>query len=335
MITKKDFYKGIMKIALLIFFVISCFKPFLSLDNKDIYLAHLFNPTSHPFSGEIESLYSYIILIFTFIILLSNFLPKTKFDEKGNVILLSIKISIVFIYIFIIMNYFRVIYPNSFKVGFNTSNLFPGLYIFILFLLLFIIIIVLDAIDIKCLFYKKKNITSNIVSKKKRNLNKVNKILYYILTFSFISLFFVPLFNNFTSYMPEEGFENILDNRTSIDYYFLAMFDKSFTLTLPSIILIRIAIYSPTLSYFRVGNLVTYKTLVVMFFYLFLMGFGVLIGINNGLTIEPILELKLNYVAIFFITLTFMSALVIFINSIFILEINKKEENNYVDVSSI
>lgn len=336
-VTKRDVYKAILKIALIIFFVISCFKPFLTLDNKNVYLAHLFNPTSHSFSGEIESLYSYIVLTFTFIILLTNFLPKTKFGEKGNIILLSIKISIVLIYIFIIMNYFRVIYPNSFKVGFNTSNLFPGLYIFILFIILFIIIITLDALDIKKIYFKNKESNEIISSssKKKKNLYMTNKVLYYLMTFSFVSLFFVPLFNNYTSFMPEEGFHDILDKRTSIDYYFLAMFDKSFTLTLPSVILIRIAIYSPTLVYFRNDNATIYKTLVIMFFYIFLMAFGVLIGINNGFTIVPLLALKLNYVAIFFILLTLVSSLVIFLNSVFILLINRKGENKYADISSI
>lgn len=336
-VKRKDIYRYIFYTLLLVLFVVSISTPFLTSNDKNLYIYHLFNPTDTPFNGEIYNFYSYPIVIVTILVIFFSSLPKLKNNLKKKINISILKIVLLFTYLFVIINYFRVIYPNSFIIGFNTSNLYVGLYTFILFLILLLFNVIFDSINI----HKRLNdyryifdIHESTVKIKKR-LILVNRIFVILIIFSFFSLFFVPFYINFTEYMKEPGFEHLLDLRTSVDYYFLSLFDSSFSLTIPSIILIFLVSVLPLLLLIKDENKSIYKLIATMVFYILLVVFGVIFGLANKNTIKPILELKVNGVAIFFIVVSLLSALIVLISSITILIINRNEERQNAELDSL
>lgn len=336
-LNRNSVYRYIFYGFLLLLFIISISTPFLSSDSKDLYIYHLFNPTDIPFDGTIYNFYSYPIVIFTILILLVAPLKSTNNDLKRKIYISVFKIIVFFIYLFVIVNYFRVIYPNSFIIGFNTSNLYLGLYTFVLFLTLLLFRIIFDIVSIHRSFGEFRylfDIHEDTLKVKKR-LIKLNRIFVILIIFSFISLFFVPFYINFTEYMKEPGFEHLLDLRTSVDYYFLSLFDSSFSLTIPSIILILLVSILPLLLVIKDENRSIYKLIATMIFYILLVTFGVIFGLVNKGTIKPILELRVNAVAIFFIALSLISALIVLISSSAILIINRNEERKNGEFDSL
>ena len=335
--SKNDFYKILNYIFLIILFTLSVSLPFLTNNDKDLYIYHLFNPTDIPFDGKIYAFYSYPIIVGTFIVLILSCFDKFDKSLKLKIHLNIFKIVIFFTFLFSTINYFRVIYPNSFIIGFNTSNLYPGLYFFVLFLLFLLLRIILDII------YINKNLASyrGILDlheskiKIKRRLIIVNRVFVGLIVFSFFSLFFVPFYINFTEYMKELGFEHLLDLRTSVDYYFLSLFDSSFSLTIPSIILIYLVSILPLLLLVKDESKSIYKLIATMIFYILLTVFCLIFGLVNRGLIKPILELKVNGVAIFFIVLSLVSAFIVLISSIVILHMNRKEEKENVELDSL
>ena len=72
-----------------------------------------------------------------------------------------------------------------------------------------------------------------------------------------------------------------------------------------------------------------------MIFYILLTVFCLIFGLVNRGLIKPILELKVNGVAIFFIVLSLVSAFIVLISSIVILHMNRKEEKENVELDSL
>lgn len=315
-------------IFLLLLFTLSISLPFLTSDGKNLYIYHLFNPTDIPFDGNIYAFYSYAIIVGTYLTLILSCFDKFDKSLKLKINLNIFKIVIFFSFLFSTINYFRVIYPNSFIIDFNTSNLYVGLYFYVLFLVFLLSRIILDIVYISKNLVSYRNVfdINESTVKIKRKLITVNRIFVGVIVFSFVSLFFVPFYINFTEYMKEPGFEHLLDLRTSVDYYFLSLFDSSFSLTIPSIILMYLVSILPLLLLLKDESKSIYKLIATMIFYILLVIFCVIFGLVNKNLIKPILILKINGVAIFFITLSLLSALIVLISSIIILHINRKEE---------
>ena len=324
-------------IFLLLLFTLSISLPFLTSDGKNLYIYHLFNPTDIPFDGNIYAFYSYAIIIGTYLTLILSCFDKFDKSLKLKINLNIFKIVIFFSFLFSTINYFRVIYPNSFIIDFNTSNLYVGLYFYVLFLVFFLLRIILDIVYISKNLVSYRNVfdINESTVKIKRKLITVNRIFIGVIVFSFVSLFFVPFYINFTEYMKEPGFEHLLDLRTSVDYYFLSLFDSSFSLTIPSIILMYLVSILPLLLLLKDESKSIYKLIATMIFYILLVIFCVIFGLVNKNLIKPILILKINGVAIFFITLSLLSALIVLISSIIILHINRKEERKNAELDSL
>lgn len=314
--------------TLTLLFTLSISLPFLTSDGKNLYIYHLFNPTDIPFDGNIYAFYSYAIIVGTYLTLILSCFDKFDKSLKLKINLNIFKIVIFFSFLFSTINYFRVIYPNSFIIDFNTSNLYVGLYFYVLFLVFLLSRIILDIVYISKNLVSYRNVfdINESTVKIKRKLITVNRIFVGVIVFSFVSLFFVPFYINFTEYMKEPGFEHLLDLRTSVDYYFLSLFDSSFSLTIPSIILMYLVSILPLLLLLKDESKSIYKLIATMIFYILLVIFCVIFGLVNKNLIKPILILKINGVAIFFITLSLLSALIVLISSIIILHINRKEE---------
>lgn len=324
-------------IFLLLLFTLSISLPFLTSDGKNLYIYHLFNPTDIPFDGNIYAFYSYAIIVGTYITLILSCFDKFDKSLKLKINLNIFKIVIFFSFLFSTINYFRVIYPNSFIIDFNTSNLYVGLYFYVLFLVFLLLRIILDIVYISKNLVSYRNVfdINESTVKIKRKLITVNRIFIGVIVFSFVSLFFVPFYINFTEYMKEPGFEHLLDLRTSVDYYFLSLFDSSFSLTIPSIILMYLVSILPLLLLLKDESKSIYKLIATMIFYILLVIFCVIFGLVNKNLIKPILILKINGVAIFFITLSLLSALIVLISSIIILHINRKEERKNAELDSL
>ena len=324
-------------IFLLLLFTLSISLPFLTSDGKNLYIYHLFNPTDIPFDGNIYAFYSYAIIVGTYLTLILSCFDKFDKSLKLKINLNIFKIVIFFSFLFSTINYFRVIYPNSFIIDFNTSNLYVGLYFYVLFLVFLLLRIILDIVYISKNLVSYRNVfdINESTVKIKRKLITVNRIFIGVIVFSFVSLFFVPFYINFTEYMKEPGFEHLLDLRTSVDYYFLSLFDSSFSLTIPSIILMYLVSILPLLLLLKDESKSIYKLIATMIFYILLVIFCVIFGLVNKNLIKPILILKINGVAIFFITLSLLSALIVLISSIIILHINRKEERKNVELDSL
>ena len=324
-------------IFLLLLFTLSISLPFLTSDGKNLYIYHLFNPTDIPFDGNIYAFYSYAIIVGTYLTLILSCFDKFDKSLKLKINLNIFKIVIFFSFLFSTINYFRVIYPNSFIIDFNTSNLYVGLYFYVLFLVFLLLRIILDIVYISKNLVSYRNVfdINESTVKIKRKLITVNRIFIGVIVFSFVSLFFVPFYINFTEYMKEPGFEHLLDLRTSVDYYFLSLFDSSFSLTIPSIILMYLVSILPLLLLLKDESKSIYKLIATMIFYILLVIFCVIFGLVNKNLIKPILILKINGVAIFFITLSLLSALIVLISSIIILHINRKEERKNAELDSL
>lgn len=324
-------------IFLLLLFTLSISLPFLTSDGKNLYIYHLFNPTDIPFDGNIYAFYSYAIIVGTYITLILSCFDKFDKSLKLKINLNIFKIVIFFSFLFSTINYFRVIYPNSFIIDFNTSNLYVGLYFCVLFLVFLLLRIILDIVYISKNLVSYRNVfdINESTVKIKRKLITVNRIFIGVIVFSFVSLFFVPFYINFTEYMKEPGFEHLLDLRTSVDYYFLSLFDSSFSLTIPSIILMYLVSILPLLLLLKDESKSIYKLIATMIFYILLVIFCIIFGLVNKNLIKPILILKINGVAIFFITLSLLSALIVLISSIIILHINRKEERKNAELDSL
>ena len=324
-------------IFLLLLFTLSISLPFLTSDGKNLYIYHLFNPTDIPFDGNIYAFYSYAIIIGTYLTLILSCFDKFDKSLKLKINLNIFKIVIFFSFLFSTINYFRVIYPNSFIIDFNTSNLYVGLYFYVLFLVFLLLRIIFDIVYISKNLVSYRNVfdINESTVKIKRKLITVNRIFIGVIVFSFVSLFFVPFYINFTEYMKEPGFEHLLDLRTSVDYYFLSLFDSSFSLTIPSIILMYLVSILPLLLLLKDESKSIYKLIATMIFYILLVIFCVIFGLVNKNLIKPILILKINGVAIFFITLSLLSALIVLISSIIILHINRKEERKNAELDSL
>lgn len=327
-VSSKKLYLVLLDLALIIFLILSIILPFLVSNGYKLHLLHLFNPTNVPFTGETENLYGYVIVTITFLTIPVNLLPPKIFHETHLYTYLSIKISCFLLYVCATMTYFRVIFPNSFLVGFNTSDVLPGLYIFIVFLLFYFITFLIDCFEISNILPVQREAIdlNNKLSRDDAFYKTSIRIATILLSFTFISLFFVPFYINYTSYMKEAGFETYLDNRTSVNYYFLSMFDKTFSITLPSIILIIIVCYCPVLVFVKKGNKYNYFLLVLMIFYFILMTLCLAFGLMNETTITPLLKLELNPYSLIFIILNLASALSIIIYEILSLRLQRKAQ---------
>lgn len=282
-------------IFLLLLFTLSISLPFLTSDGKNLYIYHLFNPTDIPFDGNIYAFYSYAIIVGTYLTLILSCFDKFDKSLKLKINLNIFKIVIFFSFLFSTINYFRVIYPNSFIIDFNTSNLYVGLYFYVLFLVFLLLRIILDIVYISKNLVSYRNVfdINESTVKIKRKLITVNRIFIGVIVFSFVSLFFVPFYINFTEYMKEPGFEHLLDLRTSVDYYFLSLFDSSFSLTIPSIILMYLVSILPLLLLLKDESKSIYKLIATMIFYILLVIFCVIFGLVNKNLIKPILILRL------------------------------------------
>ncbi len=336
-LSKKELFSLLLNILMILIFTASISIPFLTAYNHDLYIYHLFNPTDITFNGEIYNFYSYPIIAITFVTLILNLIPKFYKNLKCSLIIEAFKTSIFFIYIFVIINYFRIIYPNSFIVDFNTSNLYAGLYLFALFLIMYFLSIIIDIIELnkKIKQYSYLGDLNTNSNKIKKRLIILNRIAVLTVAFSFISLFFVPFIVNYRNYMPEEGFQDILDLRTSVNYYLISTFDSTFSLTIPSILLILCVSGMPLLLLERNDSKSSYKLIITSFFYIILTIFAIIFGVHNMKDITPIIKLDINWISIFFICLGIISSLIIIIDSIIILTLNKKEEDKNADIESI
>ena len=96
-VKRKDIYRYIFYTLLLVLFVVSISTPFLTSNDKDLYIYHLFNPTDTPFNGEIYNFYSYPIVIVTIMVIFFSSLPKLKNNLKKKINISILKIVLLFL----------------------------------------------------------------------------------------------------------------------------------------------------------------------------------------------------------------------------------------------
>lgn len=186
-------------IFLLLLFTLSISLPFLTSDGKNLYIYHLFNPTDIPFDGNIYAFYSYAIIVGTYLTLILSCFDKFDKSLKLKINLNIFKIVIFFSFLFSTINYFRVIYPNSFIIDFNTSNLYVGLYFYVLFLVFLLLRIILDIVYISKNLVSYRNIfdINESTVKIKRKLITVNRIFIGVIVFFFCVIVFCTILYKF------------------------------------------------------------------------------------------------------------------------------------------
>ena len=323
--SKKDIYILICYILAIILLISSSFLPFVVVDDTEAYLVHFFNPTSHAYDGRIESAYGIILPLITLGSLLIDFFDFKVHEYKKNAFNTCLKITLLASFVFTMMNYFRVIYPDGFLASGDISILYSGFYLFISFLIFLFVIIVLRADELYHI--QKNNITSVVVShdKTRKKYYTVIRVFSFISFFCVISLLFVPYARNYQNYMFEEGFETILDKRTSIDYYIFAMFDKDFNLNILGLLLIYLACFIPTTLLLTPRKTTFIQILISSIFEIILYVIALIFASENFKLIPPKLYLDIDRVSLLFVSINFLSLIILIIFSSLLINYRRKE----------
>lgn len=246
-LTKK---RNILLILVLIFaitfLVLAICFPFVDIDEKSLYIFHIFNPSNVPFSGDIDNFYAFPLLALTFVSLISIFYLIFKNDNRLRVYVTATMVTVVISFIFSISNYFKVIYPEGFLKSGDVSILLSGFYSFVSFLIFYFVLIIYntDLIRKHYFEYVEEIRETNQVIIRQYRLNLVLFILLLVTAFVLISFLFVPFIRNYQNYMPESGFEHILDKRTSVDFFILGCFNRNYNYSFNSFLLIFFTVVS-------------------------------------------------------------------------------------------
>ena len=323
--SRKDIYILICYILAIILLIISSCLPFVIANDRQVFLVHFFNPTSHAYNGRIESAYGIILPILVFASLLIDFINFKTHEYKKNAFNTCFKITLLATFIFTIMNYFRVIYPDGFIVSGDVSILQTGFYLFVFFLILLFAIIVLKVDE---LYHIQKDNNKDLVvnhDKRRKQYYIVIRVFSFISMFCVISLLFVPYARNYQNYMFEEGFETILDKRTSIDYYIFAMFDKDFNLNILGFLLIYLACFIPTTLLLPPRKTTFMQILICSIFEIILYVIALLIASENYLLIPPKLSLQIDWISLVFLSINFLSLFMLVIFTSLLINYRRKE----------
>ena len=326
--SRKEIYIFIAYILAIILLVLSSTLPFVNIGDSQVYLVHFFNPTSHEFNGQIESPYGIILPILTLFSLITDFFDFKSHQYKKESFNTCLKITLLAAFIFAAMNYFRVIYPNGFLVSGDVSILQSGFYLFIVFLILLFIIIILKSDE---LYHIRKEALKDApinYDKKLKNYHLVIKIFSAVSLFCVISLLFVPFARNYQNYMIEEGFTNILDKRTSIDYYIFAMFDKDFNLNILGLVLLYLAVFIPTTLILKVKKTTFIQILIASIFEIILYGIALTFAIENYQLIPPKLHLDIDWISVVLLIINIISLIVLCVFSSLIINYRRKDIKN-------
>ncbi len=329
-LTKRKVFRIIAYSLTIILLILSSTLPFVRADGIELFLVHFFNPTSGEISQNIVSLYGIILPIVSLLSLIIDLINFKTHEYYKDVFNTCSKATLLAAYIFTLMNYFRVIYPNGFLVSGDVSFLYTGFYLFITFLIAYFINIVH-----KCdkLYHIRRDEFENspiTYDKTRRKYYAVVKIFSLITLFCFVSLLFVPFVRNYQNYMIEEGFTEILDKRTSIDYYIFAMFDKDFNLNILGLTLMFICIYTPT-TLLLVPKKYTYiQTLIASVFNLILFTIAIVVSYENINLITPKIYLDIDPVSLVFITIDLLSQIVLIVFCSMLIN-HRRKEMKHVD----
>lgn len=327
---KKEIVYFLLYLISIILLVASSCLPFVNVHGKNLFLVHLFNPTSHSFNGEIESIYGFILPIFAMISLVVDFFNFKQHEYKKNVFNLGFKAALLVCFVFTIMNYFRVLYPNGFIVSGDVSILLLGFYCFVFFLIFYFIIVVLNGNE---LYHIRRANFSKIAlnyDRKQRKFYTVIEVFSCVAFFCFFSLVFVPFVRNYQNYMVEPGFEGVLDKRSSIDYYIFAMFDSDFNLNIISLVLIYLNVFIPT-TLLLIPKKTTYiELLITSIFNIILFTIALSIAIDNISLITQKIYLTIDPISLFFIILNLASSIVLIVFTSLLLNYRRKDLKNVV-----
>ncbi len=327
---KKDLFILICYIIAILLLIVSSSLPFVIANDREVYLVHFFNPTSHAYNGRIESAYGIILPIVTLFSLLIDFFDFKQHEYKKNAFNTCLKITLLASFVFTMMNYFRVIYPDGFLISGDVSILYSGFYLFISFLIFLFVIIILRADELYHI--QRDNIHSMVVShdKKGKKYYNVIRVFSFISMFCIISLLFVPYARNYQNYMFEEGFETILDKRTSIDYYIFSMFDKNFNLNILGFLLLYLASFIPTTMLLMPRKTTYMQILISSIFEIILSVIALVVASDNYKLIIPKLYLDIDWVSIVFITINFISLIILIVFTSLLINYRRKEIKDVV-----
>ena len=306
---KKDLFILICYIIAILLLIVSSSLPFVIANDREAYLVHFFNPTSHAYNGRIESAYGIILPIVTLFSLLIDFFDFKQHEYKKNAFNTCLKITLLASFVFTMMNYFRVIYPDGFLISGDVSILYSGFYIFLF------VIIILRADELYHI--QRDNIQSMVVShdKKGKKYYNVIRVFSFISMFCIISLLFVPYARNYQNYMFEEGFETILDKRTSIDYYIFSMYLASFI---------------PTTMLLMPRKTTYMQILISSIFEIILSVIALVVASDNYKLIIPKLYLDIDWVSIVFITINFITLIILIVFTSLLINYRRKEIKDVV-----
>ncbi len=309
----------------IILLITSMFLPFVDVDGKNLFLVHIFNPTSHEYNGEIESIYGFLLPILTLISLVIDFINFKAHEYKKDLYNTVFKITLLASYIFTLMNYVRVIYPDGFILTNDISILYTGFYLFIVFLITLLAIIVLKCN--KLYHIRKDNIKNMVINydKTRKKYYIVVEVFSYISMFCVFSLLFVPFARNYQNYMIEPGFTEILDKRTSIDYYIFSMFDSDFNLNILGILYLYLASFIPA-TLLLIPKKTTYiQVLISAVFQIILGVVSISIATSTYQLITPKLYLDIDFISIIFLSINLVSLILIIVFTSLLINYRQKE----------
>lgn len=326
--TRKDFLLFLFYLVIIVLLILSSFLPFVQKDYISVYLAHFFNPTAHEFSGKFESAYGFILPIIAFISLIVDWIDLKENEYKKTLFNTVLKASLLCSFVFTVMNYFRVIYPNGFLVSGDVSFLYSGFYFFILFLIALFILVIMNC---TYLYQERKLRVESSVStydSKRKKYYVVISTFLLISLFCFVSLLFVPFVRNYQNYMIEPGFAEILDKRTSIDYYIFSMFDRDFNLNIMTLTLIYISILTPA-AIFLAPKKTTYILISISaIFNIIFYSIALIVASETYQQIKPLLYLTYDTTAIVFLAINLFSQLMLIIFCSMQLNYRRKDMKN-------
>ena len=125
--------------------------------------------------------------------------------------------------------------------------------------------------------------------------------------------------------MFEEGFETILDKRTSINYYIFAMFDKDFSLNILGLLLIYLACFIPTTLLLTPRKTTFIQILISSIFEIILYVIALIFASENFKLIPPKLYLDIDRVSLLFVSVNFLSLIILIIFSSLLINYRRKE----------